>query len=87
MRRSDYSRSSLFIEYLVNLYPKSLRDNPRRLAAAARTHQALTAKKMQECIWVRSYLAAISVFLEWTDSNHVRHIKFVFLDQTGIQGP
>jgi bifunctional non-homologous end joining protein LigD len=28
-------------------------------------------------VWVRPALIARFDFLEWTDSNHVRHIKFV----------
>ena len=34
---------------------------------------------MKECIWVKPKLVANFEFLEWTDSNHVRHIKFVGL--------
>jgi bifunctional non-homologous end joining protein LigD len=41
--------------------------------------QGLTAAKMKECIWVKPKLVANFEFLEWTDSNHVRHIKFVGL--------
>lgn len=41
--------------------------------------QGLTAAKMEHCIWVRPKLVANFEFLEWTDSNHVRHIKFVAL--------
>jgi bifunctional non-homologous end joining protein LigD len=32
---------------------------------------------MRDCIWVRPELVARFDFLEWTDSNHVRHIKFI----------
>jgi DNA ligase D-like protein (predicted ligase) len=39
--------------------------------------QGLTAAKMKECIWVKPKLVANFEFLEWTDTNHVRHIKFV----------
>ena len=41
--------------------------------------QGLTAAKMKECIWVKPKLVANFEFLEWTDSNHVRHIKLVGL--------
>ena len=37
----------------------------------------MTAAKMKQCIWVKPELVANFEFLEWTDSNHVRHIKFV----------
>jgi hypothetical protein len=36
-----------------------------------------TAEKMLNCIWVRPELVARFDFLAWTDSNHVRHIKFI----------
>ena len=41
--------------------------------------QGLTAAKMKDCLWVRPKLVANFEFLEWTDSNHVRHIKFIGL--------
>jgi DNA ligase D-like protein (predicted ligase) len=41
--------------------------------------QGLTAKKMPECIWVKPSLVGQFEFLEWTGTNHVRHIKFVSL--------
>ena len=44
---------------------------------SGRWGQGLTAAKMQECIWVKPKLVANFGFLEWTDTNHVRHIKFV----------
>lgn len=46
---------------------------------AGRWGQGLTAAKMKECVWVQPKLVANFEFLEWTDSNHVRHIKFVGL--------
>jgi bifunctional non-homologous end joining protein LigD len=46
---------------------------------SGRWGQRLTAAKMQECIWVKPKLVANFGFLEWTDTNHVRHIKFVGL--------
>ena len=39
----------------------------------------LTAAKMKECIWVKPKLVANFEFIEWTDTNHVRHIKIVGL--------
>jgi DNA ligase D-like protein (predicted ligase) len=48
-------------------------------AKSGRWGQGLTAEKMRECIWVQPKLVANFEFLEWTDSNHVRHIKFVGL--------
>lgn len=46
-------------------------------AKSGRWGQGLTAAKMRECIWVRPKLVAHFEFLEWTGTNHVRHIKFV----------
>lgn len=48
-------------------------------AHSGRWGQGLTAEKMRDCIWVRPKLVANFEFLEWTDSNHVRHIRFVGL--------
>jgi bifunctional non-homologous end joining protein LigD len=48
-------------------------------ATPGRWGQGLTAAKMKDCIWVRPKLVANFEFLEWTDSNHVRHIKFIAL--------
>jgi hypothetical protein len=41
--------------------------------------QGITAAKMKECIWVHPELVSNFEFLEWTDTNHVRHVKFVGL--------
>jgi ATP-dependent DNA ligase len=46
---------------------------------SGRWGQGLTAPKMSECIWVKPEIVANFEFLEWTDSNHVRHIRFVAL--------
>ena len=46
---------------------------------SGRWGQGLTAAKMKECIWVKPKLVANFEFLEWTDTNHVRHIKFAGL--------
>jgi len=48
-------------------------------AKSGRWGQGLTAAKMKQCIWVKPELVANFEFLEWTDTNHVRHIKFVSL--------
>ena len=47
--------------------------------SGGRWGQGLTAEKMRDCIWVRPALVANFEFLEWTDTNHVRHIQFVRL--------
>jgi ATP-dependent DNA ligase len=54
---------------------------------SGRWGQGLTAAKMKECIWVTPKLVANFEFLEWTDTNHVRHIKFVGMrtDQNPMQ--
>jgi ATP-dependent DNA ligase len=31
---------------------------------------------MKKCVWVRPALVAQIEFLEWTESNHLRHSKF-----------
>jgi bifunctional non-homologous end joining protein LigD len=41
--------------------------------------QGLTAAKMTECVWVKPRIVANFEFLQWTDSNHVRHIRFIGL--------
>jgi DNA ligase D-like protein (predicted ligase) len=46
-------------------------------ATAGRWGQGLTAAKMKDCVWVKPKLVANFEFLEWTGTNHVRHIKFV----------
>jgi ATP-dependent DNA ligase len=46
---------------------------------SGRWGQGLTAAKMKECIWAKPKLVVNFEFLEWTDTNHVRHIKFVGL--------
>jgi ATP-dependent DNA ligase len=34
---------------------------------------------MKKCVWLRPELVAQIEFLEWTDSDHLRHSKFVGL--------
>ena len=46
---------------------------------SGRWGQGLTVGKMKECTWVKPKLVANFEFLEWTDSNHVRHIKYAGL--------
>jgi DNA ligase D-like protein (predicted ligase) len=46
-------------------------------ARSGRWGEGLTAAKMKECMWVKPKLVANFEFLAWTDTNHVRHIKFV----------
>jgi ATP-dependent DNA ligase len=45
----------------------------------ARWGEAMTAEKMKESVWVRPELVAQINFLEWTDSDHLRHSKFMGL--------
>ena len=45
----------------------------------SRWGEALTAEKMNKCVWVRPELVARIEFLEWTDANHLRHSKFAGL--------
>jgi len=39
----------------------------------------LTAEDMEKCIWVRPELVAQIEFIEWTESDHLRHSKFAGL--------
>jgi DNA ligase D-like protein (predicted ligase) len=48
-------------------------------AQSGRWGEGLTAAKMNECVWLKPELVANFEFQEWTDTNHVRHIKFVGL--------
>jgi bifunctional non-homologous end joining protein LigD len=48
-------------------------------AKSGRWGEGLTAAKMRECVWVKPRLVANFEFLEWTGTNHVRHIRFVGL--------
>lgn len=71
-RRDLYARlQSRIIQYcpFVNL-PE---------AKSGRWGRGLTVAKMKTSIWVRPEVVANFEFLEWTDSNHVRHIRFVSL--------
>jgi bifunctional non-homologous end joining protein LigD len=39
--------------------------------------EGLTAEDIRKCIWLRPELVAQIEFLEWTESGHLRHSKFV----------
>ena len=39
----------------------------------------MTAAKMAQCVWVKPELVAAFEFLEWTNADHVRHIKYIAL--------
>lgn len=41
--------------------------------------EGLTAEDMKKCVWVRPELVAQIEFLEWTESDHLRHSKFAGL--------
>ncbi len=38
--------------------------------------EGLTAVDMTKCVWVRPEIVAQIEFLEWTESDHLRHSKF-----------
>lgn len=71
-RRELYLRLKPFI---AEMCPFANLPEPK----SGRWGQGLTAAKMRECIWVKPKLVANFEFLEWTDTRHVRHIKFVGL--------
>ncbi len=39
----------------------------------------LTAQDMKKCVWVRPEIVARIEYLEWTDSDHLRHSKYIGL--------
>jgi DNA ligase D-like protein (predicted ligase) len=45
----------------------------------SRWSEGLNAEDMKKCVWVRPNLVAQIEFLEWTESDHLRHSKFVGL--------
>jgi DNA ligase D-like protein (predicted ligase) len=45
----------------------------------SRWGEGLTAEDMKKCVWVRPELVAQIEFLEWTESDHLRHSKFAGL--------
>jgi DNA ligase D-like protein (predicted ligase) len=48
-------------------------------AHKGRWGEGLTAEDMKKCVWVRPELVAQIEFLEWTESDHLRHSKFAGL--------
>jgi bifunctional non-homologous end joining protein LigD len=44
----------------------------------------LTAEDMEKCVWVRPELVAQIEFLEWTESDHLRHSKFAGLREDKV---
>jgi DNA ligase D-like protein (predicted ligase) len=45
----------------------------------SRWGEGLTAEDMKKCVWLRPELVAQIEFLEWTESDHLRHSRFVGL--------
>jgi bifunctional non-homologous end joining protein LigD len=45
----------------------------------SRWGEGRTAEDMKKCVWLRPELVAQIEFLEWTESDHLRHSKFVGL--------
>ena len=45
----------------------------------SRWGEGLTAEDMKKCVWLRPELVAQIEFLEWTESDHLKHSKFVGL--------
>ena len=45
----------------------------------SRWGEGLTAEDMKKCVWLRPELVAQIEFLEWTESDHLRHSKFAGL--------
>jgi bifunctional non-homologous end joining protein LigD len=43
--------------------------------------QGLTAAKMNQCRWLKPVLVAEFEFLEWTADEHLRHSRFVTLNE------
>jgi ATP-dependent DNA ligase len=39
----------------------------------------LSAEDMKKCVWVRPEIVAQIDYLEWTESDHLRHSKFIGL--------
>jgi len=45
----------------------------------SRWGEGLTVEDMKKCVWLRPELVAQIEFLEWTESDHLRHSKFAGL--------
>ncbi len=43
--------------------------------------QGLTADKMKQCVWLRPELVVRVAFLEWTGADHLRHSRFVGMQE------
>jgi DNA ligase D-like protein (predicted ligase) len=48
-------------------------------AHRSRWGEGLTAEDMKKCVWIRPELVAQIEFLEWTESDHLRHSKYAGL--------
>jgi DNA ligase D-like protein (predicted ligase) len=48
-------------------------------ANKGRWGEGLTAADMEKCVWLRPEIVTRIEFLEWTDSDHLRHAKFAGL--------
>jgi len=47
----------------------------------SRWGEGLTADDMKKCVWLRPEIVAQIEFLEWTESDHLRHSKFAGLHE------
>jgi DNA ligase D-like protein (predicted ligase) len=47
----------------------------------SRWGEGLTEEDMKKCVWVRPQLVARVEYLEWTESDHLRHTKFAGLSE------
>ena len=50
-------------------------------ARSGRWGEGLTAAKMKNCRWVKPTLVARFQFVEWTPDRHLRHSRFVALQE------
>jgi DNA ligase D-like protein (predicted ligase) len=48
---------------------------------SGRWGQGLTAEKMKECRWLKPVLVGQFEFVEWTPDNHLRHSKFISIQE------
>jgi DNA ligase D-like protein (predicted ligase) len=72
------SRGQIFARLKPLLIPKCPFANLPE-THTGRWGEGLTAADMGKCVWVRPELVARIEFLEWTDSDHLRHAKFAGL--------
>ena len=47
----------------------------------SRWGEGVTAEDMRKCVWLRPELVAQIEFLEWTESDHLRHSTFAGLPE------